>query len=184
MMDWNRPERISTIVLDNIFDSAKGWDFTNDEVPLKKGYTDGNPYYSVTVDTISIAVFEQSKWKEGIVSTVSAGRLVARTKFIGIVLKDPTALLRADKETCGLPSFALDEENNIYMQISFPIASGFPVDLARKQLMVSLGLIAQEAKNYLRLWTKKKTNSDFDWETAKNVAFVTGRFLSAFLGGK
>jgi hypothetical protein len=184
MMNWDSQKPQRTILLDDIFDSEKGWDFSNDQVPIKRTVNaDGNTVYTVTVDEIVVTTFEQSKWKDGVIRSVSANRLVAMVKFTGINITNPTALLLGSFRAKGLPSFGVDDSGSLYLHTGFPIAPDFPLDLARKQLMVCMGLLAEEAAANLQVWTKRpKTKADFDWDTAKKVASIAGTFLRAFLG--
>jgi hypothetical protein len=182
MLTWDPPESRSTIVLDDIFDPAKGWSFSAVQVPLqRKLHADGNPCYIVTIDEIGLSVFEQSRWKEGVTRSVSPSRVVVMATFTGVTLKDAKTLLRGSRNACGLPSFGLSEQGNITLHAAFPIGPGFPSDLARRQAMVCMGLVAEEAKDSLRAWTKPKS-PELDWGMAKNVASVAGTFLRAFVG--
>ncbi len=172
----------STILLDDIFDPKKGWGFSVQEVPLQRASADdGNPYYLLTVDGIEIIAFEQSTWEAGVVRSVPASRLVVMTIFEGYKLSDANALLSGSYDARGLPSFGINEDGQITLQTAFPIAKGFPIDLARKQLMVCMGIISEESKELIRAWNEN-VDSEFDWRKAKNVASVAGTFLRAFLG--
>jgi hypothetical protein len=183
IMTWDPPESRSTIVLDDIFDPAKGWSFSSAQVPVQRNiHASGNPWYLVTVDEIPLGVFEKSAWADGIISSVSPNRVVVRAMFTGFTLKEPRGLLRGSHESCGLPSFGLDEQGNITLQAAFPIGLGYPPDLARKQVMVCMGLIAEEMKEKLAAWNRPNNNIEIDWDTVKNVASVAGVFLRAFIG--
>jgi hypothetical protein len=134
--------------------------------------------------TPRIVAFEQHKWREGISSAVSAGRLCAKVEFTGITIKKPLNLLVATFDTGGLPSLGLNTSGQPTLHTAFPIAPKYPVDLARGQLMVCMGILAQEANRLLTAWQKTPVHEkqSANWEQAKNVATVAGAFLRAFAG--
>jgi len=171
-------------VLDEVFDPARGWTFPPTQIPLQRSIaSDGSPYYIAKVDDIEMEVFEQTRWKEGISRSVPAGRLVALTTFTGVTLTNPAALLNAAFDTRGLPSFGVDKQGRITLQAAFPYAKGFPVDIARKQLMVCMGIVAEEARELLQAWNKNTASGkSVDWDTARGVASVAGALLRAFVG--
>ncbi len=173
-----------TIVLDDIFDPAKGWQFPAHQVPLSRGAADdGNPYYYVTVDGIDLLVFEQTAWKDNVKSNVAPTRLVVKSYITGVTITEPGALLMGTNDSNGLPSLGLDEEENVTVQVSLPIAEDFPLEWLRKQLMVCMGLVTEETQDLIRAWNTPDNaleEANFNWDTAKNVASVAGSFVAAF----
>jgi hypothetical protein len=181
-----------TWVLDDIFDPNKGWQYPAHQVGLHRGAAnDGNPYYTLKVDGIDLLVFEQREWKSGVQRNVPAGRLVAMTTFHGIQVTNPSALLRGGYDTRGLPSFGLDDKNLITLHAAFPISQNFPADVARGQLLVSMGTLVEEANELRRAWLGNPPagsnpsgggGGGGDWGAVKGVASVAGSFLRGLLG--
>lgn len=175
-----------TLILDDVFDPAKGWAFPPHQVPLSRGASsDGNPYYTITVDGIDLLVYEQSRWDEGIQSNVPATRLVVNSLITGVEITNPSALLNANTDTNGLPSIGLDEDGDVTLQVALPFDENFPLEWLRKQLMVCMGLVAQETRDLRNAWSaddesEEPEESNFDWGTARNVASVAGVFVRAF----
>jgi hypothetical protein len=145
---------------------------------------DGNPVYSVMVDDTNVAAYEQHVWAPGASSSVSAGRLCAIVVFTGITINKPQNLLGATFDTRGLPSFGMTKEGQPTLHTAFPIAPGYPVDFARRQLMVCMGILAQEANRNLTAWRNlpAQVQRSANVDRAKNVATVAGTFLRAFAG--
>ena len=175
----------STIVLDDIFDSKKGWEFPPHQVPLiRKAAEDGNPYYEVTVDGTELAVFEQTEWKTGVESNVSATRLVVKSYISVENITNPAALAEATSETNGLPSFGLDSEGYVTVQVALPFSEKLPLEWLRKQVMVCMGLVAEETKDFISGVNEPDSIADeeqsSDWNVAKDVASVAGFLLRVF----
>lgn len=169
-----------TTVLDDIFDPAKGWPFSPAQVPLQRSLAqDGNPYYVATVDGIPLEVFEQNRWQEGLSRKAPAGRLVVMTSFVGVEINNPEALLIAAFDMRGLPSFGLDPQGRPTLQAAFPYAPEIPLEIARKQLMVCMGLVAEQANELLRAWGQK-SGSELGLGTVETIASIAGVFLRAF----
>jgi hypothetical protein len=165
-------------VLDDIFDPAKGWPFSPAQVPLQRSTAhDGNPYYIATVDGIPLEVFEQNRWKEGVSRKAPPGRLVVYTSFTGVEITNPKALLIGAFDARGLPSVGLNPQGRPTLQAAFPYAPEIPLEIARKQLMVCMGLVAEQAAELLRAWNQK---SGPDLGTVETIASIAGAFLSAF----
>jgi hypothetical protein len=176
-MNWGLPK--STIILDDIFDPDKGWYFPNAQVPLKRKISfNGEPFYSVTIDKLRLSVIEQTPWKDEAARTTYPTRVIVIATFLGVTLKDPAALLRASRITGGLPSFGLDEDGHITLQASFPVGLGFPSDLARRQALVCIGLVAENVKANLHAWNKA-SDPEADGDIVGNVASVADIFLRA-----
>jgi hypothetical protein len=178
-----------TILLDDIFDPAEGWPFSSREVPIRRiAARDGNPMYEVEVDGIQVNVFEQAECEDGSEGDIPTNRLVVKTWMLNVSLNNPEALLEATNENNGLPSLGLDEDGDVTVQVAVLFADDFPVDWARKQLMVAMGLVAHFTMGFIRGYNKLheedsaySSEVDFDWDTAKNVASVAGEFLKAFI---
>ncbi|RMF59942.1 MAG: hypothetical protein D6748_05235 [Calditrichaeota bacterium] len=169
------------LLVEDIFNPDKGWAFSAREVPIETGHAhDGNPYFIVNVDGIEILVFQITEWKEGVSSNVSPQRIVAMTTFPGIEITDPKAFLQANNITHGLPLYGVNDEGIPTMETAFPVSDDFPVEIARGQLQVCLGIISEEARDFLK--GVGENEKSFDWGTAQEVAKVAGVFLGALLG--
>jgi hypothetical protein len=168
----------STHVLDEIFDPAKGWPFSAAEVPLQRTETPDGPQYLATVDGVPIRVFEQSRWKEGVSRKTSPRRLGALTAIGDVNITNPNALLTACFDTLGLPSFGLDPQGNPTLHAAFPYEAEIPLDVARKQLMVCMGLLSEQSRELIQAWNSASST----WQVAEGVASVAGAFLRAFSG--
>jgi hypothetical protein len=188
-MDWNPPQEEKTWVLDDIFDRQKGWYISENEASVRRVHApDGNPAYLVTVGRITIVAFEAHVWAAGSEKNVTAGRLCAYVAFEGIEVTDPKAFLFDSFDTKGLPSFGLDPEDmQPVVQTAFPIAPEFPVDLARRQLLVCMGLLSIEGEKLLTAWSADSSSprggsESIDWDMATHVAGVAATFLRSFVG--
>ncbi|MFI6054523.1 hypothetical protein ACIBCO_31085 [Streptomyces violascens] len=185
-MDWNIPEPMGTWVLDKIFDPADGWDMPAAVVPVNRTQSsDGNPNYLVTVDGIIIRAWEAHRWGEGVERAVTAGRLAARVEFTGITIHDFRALLTDNFSWSGLPAFGFNSASNQpSLHTGFPIAAGFPVDLARRQLKVCMGLLAITSRELLTAWNQTTATPQRvrDWSTAEGIASVAATFLRGLFG--
>jgi len=176
-----------TILLDDVFDPDKGWPFSPHKVPISRAASeDGNPYYAVSVDGVEVVVFEIRNWEPGVQSNVAPTRLVAMTAITGVSIDNPLALLSGTASSRGMPALGIAEDGSVQLFASVPIAEGFPVDWARKQLMVCMGLVAEDTRELLRAWNQDDapaaSGEEFDWDTAKNIASVAGSLLRAFVG--
>ncbi|MEU6370043.1 hypothetical protein ABZ876_31060 [Streptomyces sp. NPDC046931] len=185
-MDWDPPRPTETWVLDKIFDRTDGWNYSAGDVPIRRviHLADGTPNYEVTVDGIAIYTRELHRWKEGIERNVSAGRLVAVVQFTGITIHDPQKLLVATYETSGSPAFGISPQGQPSLHTGFPIAPGFPVDLARRQLMVCMGLLAAESRELLTAWNQNPVTPQrtVDWTRYEGAASTAATFLRSLLG--
>jgi hypothetical protein len=188
-VDWNPPKAHETWVLDDVFDREKGWFISEADATVMRGMNDKqNRFYTVTVGRIQITTYEQHYWGASVDAHVSAGRLCASVQYTGVTITSPQKLLAASYDSRGLPSFGLNSTNGQpTLQTAFPIAPGYPVDLARRQLMVCIGLLAEQAEKHLTAWNaapaKTKSGGEpIDWTVAANVAGVAGKFLRGFVG--
>jgi len=170
------------LLVEEIFDPEKGWNYSQNQVPVQKSSArDGNPNFTVNIDGVEILVFQLTEWEDSVVSNVNPMRIVTRTTFPGIDLLDAKALLSGSYDASGLPSFGLNDSGEIVLQAAFPVGPDFPVELARKQLQVCMGLISEDATTLLQSW-KAKDAPETDWETVQNVAKVAGVFAKANFG--
>ena len=195
VMDWEpHPlKEIETWVLDEIFDRARGWEIPEEQVPVKRilAKGDGNPNYILTVDSIEIYTYEIHRWIEGSgARSVSAGRLCTKVQFTGITIQNMQPLLTDTYQNNGLPSYGIGQTGQPTLHAAFPIAPKFPADIARRQLMVCMGNLAEVASELLVAWSKNSAQSKnspqsqrpVDWDRAKNVASVAGTLLRS-IGG-
>jgi hypothetical protein len=185
-VDWNVTKRVDPWLIDKIFDRALGWQVPADAAPVVQGVThDGNPTYTVTVGEINVIVSEIRGWDDGVARDVSAGRLAAKVEFLGITIRDPAALLTDSYRWTGLPSCGLNEAGQPTLNTAFPISPSFPVDLARRQLMVCIGTLVMQAQLLLDTWRRNSGTPQripalgSDW--SKGIVAV-GAFLGALAG--
>jgi hypothetical protein len=177
-----------TLLLDEVFDPRLGWSVPASQVSVERRLSDDrHPYYAVALDGISILTFEQTQWAAGVSRRVNAARVVAMTIFPGVEIRDPLELLKSVYDTRGFPALGIDPYGNLTLHTAFPIAPGFPTDLARKQLMVCLGLLAEEAKDLLRAWQSNGARIDWaavtEWvKFAYDAGSTAQQFLDAFSG--
>lgn len=202
-MEWDAdPAEIKTWVLDAVFDAEQGWDMPAQQAPLRRVLaSDLNPNYDITVDGIVITCYEKHHWDASAKSSSPAGRLCAKVVFTNSSIHAPMGVLADNWAFDGLPSFGVDPQGRLSLHTGFPIARNFPVDLARRQLMVCIGILADTSNNLLRAWAEANeaaqaraqagsgqarsqpaAKKSADWDKARNVASVAGRFLGAFLG--
>lgn len=171
----------SKLLVEDIFDPHTGWSFSENEVPVRScNAEDGNPVFFVDVDGIEILVFQISEWEAGTKSNIAPHRIVAMVSIADIEITDPSLFLRHNNMSHGMPAYSIDEEGDLTIETAFPIGPNYPVDLARRQLMVCMGLIAEVTTSVLQ--ELEEGDSQFDWDTAKKVAGVAGIFLSALIG--
>jgi hypothetical protein len=137
-------------LLPALFDPAQGWPFSEIEVPLTRGEApDGNPFTVVNVDGREIVVTEKTAWADGKTEGPTPHRIVAFLAFSGITVSDPNVLLQENLGTHGLPSWGIDDDGDLTLSASVPVGQTVPLDIARKQLMVGLGLIAETVDKIL-----------------------------------
>ena len=171
----------TTLVLDDLFDPRKGWDFPAHQVPIERSAAhDGNPMYVLNVDGIEVVVFEVTKWAEGSRETVPAMR-VSFVIASELEVADARVLAEANMETLGLPAWAVDDEGEIDIAYSLPFSEDFPVEFLRKQLLVAIAL-AVGAVRELRadVEDSERARPAARWNQARNVASVAGTFARAF----
>ena len=104
---------------------------------------------------------------------------VAMVTFSGFTVNDAVALLKTNYSTNGLPCFGLNDDGEITLEASFPICADFPLKWARRQLMISMGYLAEQGRELMDLWSRNQpSNQQAGSDTAVNVAKVAGVFLA------
>jgi hypothetical protein len=162
-------------ILDALFDSAKGWPFSEEEVPLTRGKApDGEPFVVVNVDGREIVVAEKIAAADDDGEGPTPHRIVAFLAFSGIAVSDTKILLQENLGTYGLPSWGLDDDGDLALSASIPVGASVPLDAARRQLLVGLGLIADMVGKIL-----DAVSDEADGEATPNTSEMTKRFLNA-----
>lgn len=139
-------------ILSALFDPAEGWPFTAEEVPLGQGQApDGNPFMVLEVDGREVIVAEKTAWAGGDGEEESAGphRIVAFLAFSGIAVDDLKLLLQENLGTHGLPAWGIDDDGDLTLSVSVLIGPKVPLDAARSQLLVGIGLILEAVDKVL-----------------------------------
>ncbi len=164
------------LLLPAVFDEKQGWAFTAEEVPLAWGQApDENPFVVVTVDGREIVCAEKTAWAEGDEGSSTPHRLVAFLAFSGIAVSDTKVLLQENLGTHGLPAWGLDEDGDLTLSASVPVGPAIPLDVARRQLLVGLGLIAETVDKIL-----DAVNAEAgDNRPGPPAGSITKRFLAA-----
>lgn len=158
-----------------LFDPAQGWPFSESEVPLTWGEApDGNPFTVVNVDGREIVVTEKTAWADGESEGPSPHRIVAFLAFSGIAVSDPKVLLQENLGTHGLPSWGIDDDGDLTLSASVPVGKTVPLDIARKQLLVGLGLIAETVDKIL-----DAVNAEADSKTPQRGFSISKKLLAA-----
>jgi hypothetical protein len=170
------------LLVEKIFDPKSGWPYESSLVPVEKKMFDDTPNFHVVVDELTLVVWQITKWEDGSESEHSPDRIVIRMDFSGIEISDPAAFLHSNYDASALPSWAIDEKDGQpALQAAFPVSADYPLDLARRQTIVCMGIVAEQAAEALAAWEQNADKKD-SWETAGKVAKVTGMFLGALLG--
>ncbi len=116
-------------------------------------------------------------WRRNWALSATVGRLAATDPPDSALIEQAVALAET------IPH-ATDYSETLASIAQRLIAPGYPVDIARRQLMVCMGILAENADRLLTAWRKnaeqKKQSANLD--QAKNVATVAGTFLRAFAG--
>jgi hypothetical protein len=133
-----------------LFDSSQGWPFSEEEVPLTRGAApDGNPFVVVSVDGREVVVAEKTAWAGDENEDSSPHRFVAFLAFSGIAVNDPKVLLQENLGTHGFPAWGVDDDGDLTLSISVLVGNSVPLDVARRQLLVGIGLIAETVDKIL-----------------------------------
>ncbi len=162
-------------VLTALFDSAQGWAFSEEEVPLKReSAPDGSPFVVVTVDDREIVVIEKMPWAGDEEHGPSPHRIVAFLAFSGIAVENANVLLEENLGTHGLPAWGVDDDGDLTLSISVLVGPQIPVAVTRAQVLVGLGLIAETVGNVVEAVSKENNEP-----APIQAAAITRRFLTA-----
>jgi len=183
------PQSDRRALLPALFDPAQGWPFSAEEVPLTRGEApDGNPFVVVDVDGREIVVAEKTAWADDSSEGPTPHRIVAFLAFSGIAVSDPKVLLQENLGTHGLPAWGVDDDGDLTLSASVPVGPAVPLDIARKQLLVGLGLIAETVDKILEAVsadsaanaaTDPTTKPQDDVKPAPRATPMTRKFLAA-----
>ncbi len=169
-----------TILIHRIFSPNDPWEFSKSNIEAQLIHAqDGNPFYLFTIDGIDIICFEITSWNDSSSSKHSPRRLVVGTTFDGVEITDPTILLQANYATAGFPSFGMDEDGVPTLRISIPISQDIPLPIIRGQLLVAIGLLAEEAGTWLE--NSNSDNSEEENDMASAVGSLLGGIARGFL---
>ena len=163
------------LLLDDIFDPSKGWDSSIHQGSLQRKVSDdGSSRYTITVDGIWMVASEVTSWKGGVTVNLPPNRLLVMTVLPGVNVP-PLAVLRMGFEARGLPSFGVNDKGMIVLLAAFPISPGFPLDWARKQLMLCMEYVSECACRLMEASEKKSK-----WDTVDKVLSMVEKFLRVF----
>lgn len=162
-------------VLSAIFDPAQGWPFSEAEVPISRGEApDGNPFVVLTLDGREVVVAEKTAWAGDEQEGPSPHRLVAFLAFTGVAVDDPKVLLMENLGTHGLPAWGVDDDGDLTLSVSVLVGERVPVDVARRQLLVGIGLIVETVDKVL-----DAVSDDSNGKSAPRSSELTARFLGS-----
>ena len=132
----------------------------------------------ITQFTWNLICFEITAWHDDEISRHSPRRLVIRTMFEGIEITNPTALLEGTHISRGFPSYGMNEDGVMSMQIAIPISPEIPVNVLRGQVLASIGIIVEESVDF---WNAVGDGgSRF---SAERVAHIVGILLGGVAKG-
>lgn len=164
-------------MLAELFDPKRGWPFSEAEVPLTRGAApDGNPFVVVSVDGREVVVAEKTAWAGDEGEDSSPHRLVAFLAFSGIAVNDPKVLLQENLGTHGFPAWGIDDDGDLTLSVSVLVGSSVPLDIARRQLLVGIGLIAETVEKILDAVAEGENGAG---ENQAGGGEMTRRFLTA-----
>lgn len=162
-------------ILSALFDPAQGWPFSADEVPLSQGEApDGNPFVVVDLDGREVIVAEKTAWAGDEDEGPSPHRVVAFLAFTGVAVDDTRVLLQENLGTHGLPAWGIDDDGDLTLSVSVLVGPRVPLDVARRQLLVGIGLIAETVDKVL-----DAVSDEANGPPAKRGGELTERFLAA-----
>lgn len=142
-------------IIDRVFDPNHGWPISTDQAVVTQSHNQsGHIIYNVKMDDINVQVWEIHRWKNSPERDVPAGRIAAKVQFKGIKVGPLDEFLRITYRTSGFPSVGIDDDGQPSLHMAFPISPSFPVDVARRQVMSSIGILVVEANDLLVLWRK------------------------------
>lgn len=177
---------IKTDYLDDIFSMDKGWEYPSHIVPLQRKFSeDGGIYYEIHVDGVPVHVVHINRFSKESKSGISPNRIFTYVHLSGgpTNLEQLKNFMIDNASLKGIPHFGFGD-NGIFIQAAFPLPPGLSLDLARKMMLVNIGMIVYNAKILCgeKAEDLKREMSDNSWETAKNISSVLGAFLGAFFG--
>jgi hypothetical protein len=162
-------------LLPALFDAAQGWPFSEAEVPLSHGRApDGNPFVVVTVDGREVVVAEKTAWAGDEEEGATPHRIVAFLAFTGVAVDDHKVLLQENLGTHGFPAWGIDDDGDLTLSVSVLVGPSVPLDIARRQLLVGMGLIAETVDKVL-----DAVADDTNGQTEGRSGELTRRFLSS-----
>jgi hypothetical protein len=162
-------------LLSALFDPAQGWPFSEEEVPLSRGEApDGNPFVVVNLDDREVVVAEKTAWAGDDEEGPSPHRIVAFLAFTGVAVDDTKILLMENLGTHGLPAWGIDDDGDLTLSVSVLVGPAVPLDVARRQLLVGIGLIAETVDKVL-----DAVSDDADGGAKGRNSELTARFLGA-----
>lgn len=162
-------------LLPALFDPAQGWPFSEDEVPLSQGEApDGNPFVVVNLDGREVVVAEKTAWAGDEEEGPTPHRIVAFLAFTGVAVDDPNVLLQENLGTHGFPAWGIDDDGDLTLSVSVLVGPNVPLDVARRQLLVGIGLIAETVDKVL-----DAVSDDTNGQAAERSGELTERFLAA-----
>ncbi|MEZ4300120.1 MAG: hypothetical protein R3B70_34550 [Polyangiaceae bacterium] len=152
-----RDEASDRRLLPALFDRAQGWPFSEDEVPLSEGEApDGNPFVVVEIDGREVVVAEKTAWAGDEEEAATPHRIVAFLAFTGVAVEDLSVLLKENLGTHGLPAWGLDDDGDLTLSVSVLVGPNVPLDIARRQLLVGIGLIAETVDKVLAAVSERR----------------------------
>ena len=168
-----------TILIHQVFSPQIPWPLSESGIPVQLIHAqDGNPLYLINIEGIELYCFEITNWDENSTSRYSPRRFVVATHFEGVEITNPLILLHSNYITKGFPSFGLDEDEMPTMQLSIPISQEIPLEILRNQLLVAIGILAEEAADF---W--QNISGSEDSPNAGNVASAVGSLLGGIARG-
>jgi hypothetical protein len=178
----------SVNVPDALFDQSNGWSFSPERVPIRRLlFDDGQPYYLVTIDGIEILVYGQLRGGAGALSTCSARQLVTQTFISNVSVTNPRALADGTFDTRGMPSFGIDADGRVSLQMAVPFSDDFPLEWLRKQVLANMEILAGQTRAFIESvppndgqCTETPPSANIDWKLVKNVASVAGILFGGF----
>lgn len=171
-----------TILIHQIFSPQIPWPLSESDIPVQLSHAaDGNPLYHINIEGIELYCFEITTWDNTSNSRYSPRRLVVATLFEGVEITNPLLLLHSSYITKGFPSFGVDEDEIPTMQISIPISRQIPLEILRNQLLVAIGILAEEAAEF---WQNVSgpDDSPSHGEVVATVGSLLGGIARGFLG--
>ncbi len=159
-------------MIEKIFSPKHGWKIPVDTLALIATETPaGKPAFNIVLDRLVYMVFPVTSSLKGTRSEVSPDRICIRLVIPARAATDPAALLRCNYGGLGLATFSVDASDNaIVLQSMVDIHPDDPLEWIRRQVLVSLGMIALTCFPFLDPPANQLTKAD--------------RFLLSALGNK